>query len=524
MARGQGRRWRRNGDEVVFPGFSDVAEIGRGGFSTVYRAREDATDRPVALKLLRVGPQVTGHALESFRRESLALGALSAHPNIVTLYRTLTTPSGRPVLVLELCRGSMAGRLAADGRCAPEEVVSIAVRLAGALATAHEVGMLHRDVKPQNVLLTEFGEPALADFGVARLQAAAEQATGAFGFTTLHAPPELLEGAPASAATDVYELASTCYQLLTGRPAFHLADDEDPAAAAARILRAPVRPISLPGVPAALSDLLVAAMAKEPDDRPASARAFAAALQALAAESGWAPTRAVTRDGFLAGAPSGRVAPAPTAPAAQSVSPLRRSPPTGAAPPGPSRSGHANVPPVEHDPAPTMPRGSAGVRRPASLVPPPAGTRRVLWPPAPPPAPPPALPSSPPASLPPVAPASPLLVAPPTQAPVAPLPAGPPPAAALPPAPATASAVAAARRAADAGVRVASRAPAVPPRPTWLPYEPVPEPARSVLEETRLRPGLVVAEPVAGSGAAGAEGAGRRRPWWRGRSGGGGAA
>jgi len=274
--------------EVQFDGFSEVTEIGGGGFSTVYSAKEIETSRKVALKLLNVR-DLSEYARETFRRETTALGILSTHPNIVTLYRTLQTHDGLPVLVMELCKGTVADD-ARRGLLAPSQAVGIAVKVAGALETAHRSEMLHQDVKPQNLLVTEYGQPALADFGVARLQSSSDAAAGVFGFTTLHAAPELLEGAPASAATDVYELASTLYQLLAGRAAFRTVDGEAPAAVILRILRDPVRPLNVVGVPTRLSDLLVWAMNKDPGDRPSTAMEFAELLQGIERQEGWPAT------------------------------------------------------------------------------------------------------------------------------------------------------------------------------------------------------------------------------------------
>ena len=147
--------------------------------------------------------------------------------------------------------------------------------------------MLHRDVKPQNVFETSYGEPVLADFGIAQLQSASQGVEGVFGFTTLHAPPELLEGGRVTPATDVYELASTLYQLVSGRAAFAAFEDEAPASVILRILRDPVTPLLGDGIPIALSDLLVQAMSKDPEARPASALELALALQDIQVHHGW---------------------------------------------------------------------------------------------------------------------------------------------------------------------------------------------------------------------------------------------
>jgi serine/threonine protein kinase len=291
--RRKGARGQRTHE--LFPGFTDIVEIGIGSLATVYRAREVGTNRLVALKLLNVR-DASPRSIESFERESIALGALSSHPNIVTLYRTFRIPDGRPVLVLELCTGVVADRLRGGAGLPVTDAVSIGIKIAGALETAHRGGILHRDVKPQNILVTEFGEPALADFGVAMLQSATQTTAGLFDFTTLHAAPELLEGGGTSAATDVYELASTLYQLIAGQSAFRAYEGESPASVILRILRDPVRPLSGMDVPVTLSDLLIRAMSKKMDERPPTAAEFAAELADVEIAQGWNRTQFLIRD------------------------------------------------------------------------------------------------------------------------------------------------------------------------------------------------------------------------------------
>jgi serine/threonine-protein kinase PknK len=266
-----------------------VSEIGSGAFATVYRATEVDTGRQVALKVLRMDT-VHPHLVETFNREIQTLAKVSDHPNIVTLYRPVTTPDGRPVLVLELCQESLAARIRRSGPLGARDVTRIGIKIAGALETAHRNGFLHRDMKPQNVLVTQFGEPALGDFGVAALQASAQATAGVFGFTTLHAAPEVLEGHQLSEATDVYGLASTMYQALTGLAPFATFENEAPASVILRIIRDPVRPIRNQDIPIGLSDLLEAALAKEPGGRPATAVEFADALVAVESAAGWPAT------------------------------------------------------------------------------------------------------------------------------------------------------------------------------------------------------------------------------------------
>lgn len=283
------RKAKADSSPSLLPGYTHLSEIGGGAFATVYRAMEVETGREVALKVLKVDT-VHPHLVETFEREIHALAKVSDHPNIVTLYRPLQTPDGRPVLVLELCHHSLSGQIRSQGPLGPEEATRVGIKIAGALETAHRSGFLHRDMKPQNILVTGFGEPALADFGVAALQASAQATVGVFGFTTLHAAPEMLEGHHLSPATDVYGLASTMYQLLAGRAPFAAFDNEAPASVILRILRDPVRPLYSEGIPLALSDLLEASLSKEPEGRPRSALDFAVLLQAVEAAEGWGPT------------------------------------------------------------------------------------------------------------------------------------------------------------------------------------------------------------------------------------------
>jgi len=283
------RRKDRSAPVTILPGYRDAVEIGGGAFATVYRAIEIDTGRPVALKILKVDT-LHPHLVETFTHEIQTLAKVSDHPNIVTLYRPLSTPDHRPVLVLELCRESLAQQVRRAGPLGAREVTRIGIKIAGALETAHRHGFLHRDMKPQNILVTQFGEPALGDFGVAALQASAQATAGVFGFTTLHAAPEILEGLHLSPATDVYGLASTMYQLLSGLAPFATFDNEAPASVILRIIRDPVRPLRSETIPLGLSDLLEAALAKDPEGRPSTAVEFADALVAVEAANDWPPT------------------------------------------------------------------------------------------------------------------------------------------------------------------------------------------------------------------------------------------
>ncbi|TMQ90303.1 serine/threonine protein kinase [Actinomadura soli] len=267
------------------PGYRVLEQVGEGGFSVVYRAHQEHLDRMVALKVLSIG-SVDDAAMRRFQRESKITGRLSGHPNIVTVLDTGTTRSGRPYIAMEYFEhGALTDRLAREGPLPVADVLRIGVKMAGALAATHETDVLHRDVKPQNVLLSRYGEPALADFGIARLVDSFD-ATHTQAFTPHHAAPEVLEGRSPGVGADIYSLGSTLYQLLAGQPAFKGPPGEGIALLMLRILNDAAPPIPRPDVPPQVSDVIARAMAKTPEQRFATAVEFARALQRVQGELG----------------------------------------------------------------------------------------------------------------------------------------------------------------------------------------------------------------------------------------------
>ena len=268
-------------------GFEDLVRIDQGGFATVYRARDTRFDRTVALKVLRAD-SLSDRQLRRFRAECLATGRVCSHPNIVTVYDAGTTRGNRPWLAMEYCSGgSLARKLATQGPLPVADVISIGARLCSALSAAHQAGILHRDVKPHNVLLTSYGEPALADFGIASVVIEDETVTETAAYTVVHAAPEILEGRTGTAAADIYSLGSTLYTLLAGQAPFAKEASTGLAPLVTRILRNDLPAIARPGVPPELERLLRTSMAAEPQDRPASAElglALTGLGQRLAAE------------------------------------------------------------------------------------------------------------------------------------------------------------------------------------------------------------------------------------------------
>ena len=350
-------------------GYGDLSELANGTFATVYRATEVATGRPVALKVLKLATVGEGgrELAAAFDHELDALARLGSHPNIATLYGSFVTTDGRPVLVLELCRESLADRAGRNGPLPLEEVLATGVKVCGALESAHRQGLLHRDIKPRNLLVSAFGEPVLADFGMSTLQALAQSSEGLFGFTALHAPPEALEGHPLSPSSDVYALASALYQLACGRAPFAPGPGEAPASQVLRVLREPA-PAPPPGaLPDGFVAVLLAALAKEPAARPQSASAFAEALQTVEAALGLVPTRPAVQ-----GLPAG---------VGQPPAPLPGPPtPIAAEHEGPT-SGQSPGSPVRMGDAPDPPAGAVGASGPGVAAPA-APTRPRPGPPA----------------------------------------------------------------------------------------------------------------------------------------------
>ena len=266
---------------MLVEGYEDLHQIGRGGFATVYRARQGAFDRVVALKVLDL-PDPDQAARDRFDRECRAIGALSWHPNIVVVHDSGVTADGRLYLAMEFLEaGSLADRVRATGAMPWDEVARAGIEVCGALDTAHEAGTLHRDLKPDNLLVGVYGETKLGDFGIAAVEGGTATATGNSALTVLYAAPEVLRGGRGTVASDVFSLASTLYTLLAGRAAFARATDESVAATVLRAVAEPAPDRRPRGGPDDLAAGSETAMAKDPGARPPSAAALGQALQGV---------------------------------------------------------------------------------------------------------------------------------------------------------------------------------------------------------------------------------------------------
>ncbi|MFN0088885.1 MAG: serine/threonine-protein kinase, partial [Acidimicrobiales bacterium] len=264
----------------AIPGLELLEPIGRGGFSTVWRARQAMIDRIVAVKLLSLDMRDPADQ-RRFQRECSAAGRLTSHPHVVQVYE-VGFVDARPYLVMEhFAGGSAADLLARRGPLPLAEALDVGAKIAGALHAAHTLGILHRDVKPENILLDGAGRPALADFGISTVGFNQSLSSIKDTFTPLHAAPETVEGRAPSPAADVYALASTVWTLLAGFAPFQRSDDSSVAAILLRILHEPPPPLPVPAPPA-LGALLDRSLAKRPEDRPASAAELGAALAEIA--------------------------------------------------------------------------------------------------------------------------------------------------------------------------------------------------------------------------------------------------
>jgi len=286
-------------------GYDGLVEVGRGGFGVVYRAEQTEFRRTVALKVLT--GTVDASVRRRFERECQALGSLSDHPNIVTVYAAGFTVDGRPYLAMEFLPGGSLGERLGGSGLPWAEATAIGVKIAGALQRAHDQGVLHRDVKPDNILISGYGEPKLADFGIARLHGGYETRTGIITATFAHAAPELLEGGSPTAASDVYSLTSTLYALITGQPPFVTDADDALPAVITRIATAPPPDLRDRGVPDAVCRALEHGLAKDPSQRTRSARELGEELRAALAASGGAVPDLVV--GAAGRAPAGFRAP-----------------------------------------------------------------------------------------------------------------------------------------------------------------------------------------------------------------------
>ena len=259
--------------EIRAAGFDDVDEIGRGGFGVVYRCVQPTLDRTVAVKVLH--SDLDPDSLDRFLREQRAMGRLCGHPNIVTILQVGATASGRPYIVMPYFpKNSLEALIREHGPLDWVETLSVGVKLAGALDAAHRTGTLHRDVKPGNILLSDYGEPLLTDFGIARIAGGFQTSTGVITGSPAFTAPEVLEGNTPTPASDVYSLGATLFCALTGHAAFERRSGEGVVAQFLRITSQPIPDLREQGLPDDVAAVMERAMARDPAERPGGAAEF----------------------------------------------------------------------------------------------------------------------------------------------------------------------------------------------------------------------------------------------------------
>jgi serine/threonine-protein kinase len=259
------------------------ALIGKGSMARVVEAYDAVLERDVAIKFLR-GDVADAEGRARFLREVRVAASLT-HPNIVRVYDA-GEESGRLFLVTELVRGpSMAAVLKRRGRLTLRQAVVVTDRVLGALAAAHDQGLVHRDVKPSNILIGDDDRTVkLTDFGLAKsMQEAASAVTrpGQVVGTPMYLAPERSEGRGAEPASDLYSLGIVLFEMLVGRPPFKGRNLLELAVAHQQ---APVPPVGRSDVPDALETVMLTALARDPAARPPSAQAMRAALRSAARE------------------------------------------------------------------------------------------------------------------------------------------------------------------------------------------------------------------------------------------------
>ncbi|WP_367319426.1 serine/threonine-protein kinase [Streptomyces sp. HUAS ZL42] len=268
-------------EDVELSGYAIQEVLGQGGFATVYRAHQLAVGREVALKVdSRV--LASPRDRQRFMREVTAAGQLSGHPHVVSVYDAGVLGDNRPYMVLELCPGGSLGeRLQRQGPLPVKEARDIGVGIADAVAAAHAAGVLHRDIKPGNIMINRYGGVALADFGLAAMpRPGRELSVTREALTPAYAPPEAFHMAEPAPAGDVYSLAATVYALVLGRPP-HFPEDGGQLGLAELIVRHTWPYPDLAGVPASLNEVLRHALAADPAHRMSDAAVLRDALAAV---------------------------------------------------------------------------------------------------------------------------------------------------------------------------------------------------------------------------------------------------
>lgn len=277
------------------PGFRYVEVLGRGGFADVFAYEQLGLGRRVAVKVMLDG--ITPDSQRLFESEASVMAQLSNHPSIVSIYQAGAAPDGRPFLVMEHCPPPHLAARLREHPLSVERALEVGIQIAGAVESAHRIGVLHRDIKPANILFTEFGRPALTDFGIS-VTTHHGVGQGVHGLSVAWAPPEQIEGdAPTDASADVYSLAATIWATLVGHgPFIRGGERNDDATVGQRVRTEPAPRTGRDDVPVELERVLATALAKRPEQRYATAMELARALQQVQAQQRMSVTAVDVRE------------------------------------------------------------------------------------------------------------------------------------------------------------------------------------------------------------------------------------
>lgn len=288
-----------------------LEKIGEGGAAEVFRAIDVRLDRTVAIKLLRPQFVVDQQSRARFVNEAKAAAGLS-HPNIVDVYDFGDAPEGGMFIAMQYVEGeNLKDLLQQRGRLNPAEAISIAQQVCHALSAAHDRGVIHRDVKPQNILLDRAGSVKLTDFGVAKALSGPQLTQSGMTFgTAAYLSPEQATGQPVGPPSDLYALGCVMYEMLAGQPPF---SGDNPAIVAYKQVWEQPRPLHdmVPEVPPSLEGVVMRLLNKDPNKRYPSAGTLAAELERLKSPS-TQPTQAVLVDTMASAAAAESARPTPT--------------------------------------------------------------------------------------------------------------------------------------------------------------------------------------------------------------------
>ena len=276
--------------QIVDSRYSILEPLGSGGMAEVYLAHDEVLDRDVALKVLSRRYADDEEFVERFRREAQSAARLS-HPNIVCIFDRGESDEGTYYIAMEyLTGGTLKERILLRGAFPPRTAVAVTAQIAEALEAAHQDGVVHRDVKPDNILITESGDVKVTDFGIARAASSSKMTnTGTILGTAHYVSPEQAMGDPVGPQSDLYSLGVVLYEMLTGEPPY---DADNPLGIAMKHVNGHLRPPREidPSIPQGINAVTVRLLAKDPEDRYPDAASLLEDLHRL--EKGLAPAAA----------------------------------------------------------------------------------------------------------------------------------------------------------------------------------------------------------------------------------------